>query len=94
MNGWGVQWHGSIFLLQKTSLKMSVLLHKTALVNFPMATTVYEVQCAKFWNQVCMYSGVPNRSPVLNKRPVGKLVQNFVRNVLALMKFLGGHFGH
>ena len=38
----GAQWHGSIFILQYTSLKMVLLLHKTALVNFPMATTVNE----------------------------------------------------
>ena len=31
---------GSNFTLQYTSLKMAVLLHKTALVKFPMATTV------------------------------------------------------
>ena len=40
MNAWGAQWHGGIFILQFTSLKMVLLLHKTALVNFPMATTV------------------------------------------------------
>ena len=40
MNAWGAQWHGGIFILQYTSLKMVLLLHKTALVNFPMATTV------------------------------------------------------
>ena len=41
MNAWGAQWHGGIFILQFTSLKMVLLLHKTALVNFPMATTVF-----------------------------------------------------
>ena len=40
MNAWGAQWHGGIFILQFTTLKMVLLLHKTALVNFPMATTV------------------------------------------------------
>ena len=40
MNAWGAQWHGGIFILQFTSLKMVLLLHKTTLVNFPMATTV------------------------------------------------------
>ena len=40
MNGLGVQWRGGIFIFQLTSLKMTVLLHKTALVNFPMGTTV------------------------------------------------------
>ena len=40
MNAWGAQWHGGIFIQQYTSLKMVLLLHKTALVNFPMATTV------------------------------------------------------
>ena len=40
MNGWGVQWRGGIFTMQYTSLKMTVLLHKTAHVNFPMATTL------------------------------------------------------
>ena len=40
MNARGAQWHGGIFMKRYTSLKMAVLLHKTALVNFPMATTV------------------------------------------------------
>ena len=40
MNAFGTQWCGHIFTLHFTSLKMAVLLHKTALVNFPMATTV------------------------------------------------------
>ena len=40
MNVWGAQWHGGIFILRYTSLKMVLLLHKTAFVNFPMATTV------------------------------------------------------
>ena len=40
MNALGVQLHGGIFILRYTSLKMAVLLHKTALLNFPMATTV------------------------------------------------------
>ena len=40
MNAQGAQWHGGIFILQYTSLKMALLLHKTTLVNFPMATTV------------------------------------------------------
>ena len=40
MNAWGAQWHGGIFILQFTSLKMVLLLHKTTLVNFPLATTV------------------------------------------------------
>ena len=40
MNGPGVQWRGGIFILEKSSLKMTVLLHKIALVNFPMVTTV------------------------------------------------------
>ena len=43
MNGQGDQWRNSIFTLRYTSLKMAVLLLKTALVNFPMATTVYLV---------------------------------------------------
>ena len=41
MNACGAQWHGNIFILQYTFLKMALLLHKTALVNFPMATTVF-----------------------------------------------------
>ena len=40
MNDWGSQYLGGIFTLQYTILKMTILLHKTALVNFPMATTV------------------------------------------------------
>ena len=40
MNAWGAQWHGDIFILQYTPLKMVLLLHKTALVNFIMPTTV------------------------------------------------------
>ena len=40
MNALGAQWYGGIFILQFISLKMAVLLHKTALVNFPMASSV------------------------------------------------------
>ena len=40
MNARGDQWLGGNFTLQYTTLKMTVLLHKTALVNFLMATTV------------------------------------------------------
>ena len=40
MNARRAQWHGGIFILPYTSLQMVLLLHKTALVNFPMATTV------------------------------------------------------
>ena len=36
----GAQVHYGIFVLQYTSLKMADFLHKTAFVNFPMATTV------------------------------------------------------
>ena len=39
MNARGAQRHDGIFMLQYISLKMAVLLHKTALVNVPMATT-------------------------------------------------------
>ena len=50
INGQGPQWHNGIFILRYTSLKMSVLLHKTALVNFLMATTVAHstVECVHF----------------------------------------------
>ena len=41
VNARGAQRHDGIFILQYTSLKMAILLHKTALVNFPMATTLY-----------------------------------------------------
>ena len=44
MNGRGAQWHNGTLVLQYTSLKMEVLLHKTALVNFPMVTTVIYFQ--------------------------------------------------
>ena len=40
INAQGPHWNSDIFILRYTSLKMAVLLHKTALVNFPMATTV------------------------------------------------------
>ena len=40
MNVQGAQWHGGILILQYTSLKMALLLHKTVHVNFPLATTV------------------------------------------------------
>ena len=40
INDLGVQWHNDIFILQYTPLKMAVLLHKTALVNFLISTTV------------------------------------------------------
>ena len=55
MNAWGYQWHGGIFILQYTSLKTVLLLHKIALVNFPMATTVYSIskpQCQSFRSTV------------------------------------------
>ena len=41
VNAWGAQWHGGIFILQYTSLKLVLLHHKAALINFPMATTVF-----------------------------------------------------
>ena len=40
MNTRGAQLYGVIFILQYASLKIAVLLHKTVLTNFPMATTV------------------------------------------------------
>ena len=40
MNARGVQTHNGISILQYTSMKMAVLLHKTSLLYFPMATTV------------------------------------------------------
>ena len=58
MNAWGAQWHGGIFILQYTSLKMVLLLHKTALVNFPMATTVSKNNLQKsegFVKYHCIY---------------------------------------
>ena len=39
MNARGGQQDGGTFILRYTSQKIVVLLHKTALVNFPMATT-------------------------------------------------------
>ena len=44
MNALGSQWLGGIFTLQYTILKMTVLFHKTALLNFPMAITVLEFE--------------------------------------------------
>ena len=41
MNAKGSQCLGGIFTLQYIILKMTVLLHKKALVIFPMATSVY-----------------------------------------------------
>ena len=41
MNAREAQWYSRISILQYTSLKMTFLLHKTALANFPMATTVF-----------------------------------------------------
>ena len=41
MNTQGEQRHDGIFIFGYTSLEMAVLLHNTALVNFPMATTVF-----------------------------------------------------
>ena len=46
INAWGAQWLGGNFTLQYIILKMTILLHKTALVNFPMATTV---ECFHFF---------------------------------------------
>ena len=51
MNVYGAQQHAGIFILWYTSLKMALLLHKTALVNFPMATTVWIAQ--KLWILCC-----------------------------------------
>ena len=48
MNAWGAQQHAGIFILWYTSLKMALLLHKTALVNFPMATTVHAIAALMF----------------------------------------------
>ena len=48
MNALGTQKHAGIFILWYTSLKMALLLHKTALVNFPMATTVYAIAALMF----------------------------------------------
>ena len=39
MNARGVQRLDGIFILRYTSLKMAVLLHKSVLVNFPIATS-------------------------------------------------------
>ena len=49
MNVWGAQWHHGIFILQYTSLNMVLLLHKTALVNFPMAITVHPWWYSFLW---------------------------------------------
>ena len=43
MNAYGAQQHAGISILLYISLKIALLLHKTALVNFPMATTVPNV---------------------------------------------------
>ena len=40
MNAREAQQHAGIFILQYNSLNMALLIHKTELVNFPMATTV------------------------------------------------------
>ena len=52
MNSWEAQLHGGIFILQYTSLKMVLLLHKTALVNFPMATTVHWHENDMHWLEI------------------------------------------
>ena len=57
MNAWGAQWHGGIFILQYTSLKMVLLLHKTALVNFPLATTVWFLGVRKWFLEVRKWFG-------------------------------------
>ena len=45
MNARGAHHYAGIFMLSYIPLKMAVLLHKTTLVNFPMATTVYVIEC-------------------------------------------------
>ena len=46
-----LKWFVGIFTYQYTILKMTVVLHKTALINFPMATTVlYQINFAYFSN--------------------------------------------
>ena len=40
INTFSSQWCGWIFIVCYTHLKLALLLHKTVLVNFPIATTV------------------------------------------------------
>ena len=40
INAFSSQWCGCIFILCYTHLKLALLLHKTAIVNFLMSTTV------------------------------------------------------
>ena len=48
MNAWGAKWLSGNFTLQYTILKMTFLLYKIALVNFPMATTVCKYSSSHF----------------------------------------------
>ena len=43
MNARGAQWDGGSFILQYTSLKMAVLLHKTALSSKLWSYTVFDL---------------------------------------------------
>ena len=42
INVWSSQWYSCIFILCCAHLKLALLLHKTVLVNFPIATTVVD----------------------------------------------------
>ena len=48
INARGTQWLGGNFALQYTILKMTVLLHKIALANFQIATTVCKYSSSHF----------------------------------------------
>ena len=62
MNVQGTQRHDGIFILGFTSLKMAVLLHKTVLVNFPMATTVGQLKLHWFFFQKSCVGMVENKA--------------------------------
>ena len=49
MNAWAAQWLGGIYIFEKTYLKVTVLLHKTAFVNFQMAITGSKAGFHKFF---------------------------------------------
>ena len=62
MNTRGAQLLGGIFTLQHTILKMTVLLHRRAPVNFPMAATA--VSSSIIW-QVRLLQEMPKFCPSL-----------------------------
>ena len=78
MNARGYQQYGDTFILRFASLKMVVLLHETALANFPMATTVCTYS-------LCLYISLLHTHTVLKFASVKFInVKNWFANVATM----------